>query len=323
MSLRQQLVPGAAPDDLDDVPAGPAEDALQLLDDLAVAPDRAVQALQVAVDDEDQVVQPLPAAERDRPQRLRLVGLAVAQEGPDLAAGGVGQPARPQVLEEPGLVDRHQRAKAHRHRRELPVVGHQPRVRVRRQPAAVDLLAEPVELGLGQPSLQERPGVDAGRDVALEVDQVPAVVLGRGVPEVVEAGVVHGGRGLEAGDVPAQLRGLLVGPEHDGQRVPAGQGADLVLKGQVARVGGLLVDRDGVHVRGGRRVRRRRAPPPALGGQLAEQEPRPVGPLEGQHRVQRVQPLPGLDRVHIVSHGHRPSPIRLEHQRRSHPSGRS
>ena len=30
--------------------------------------------------------------------------------------------------------------------------------------------------------------------------------------------------------------------------------------------------------------------------------------LEGQHRVQRVQPLPGLDRVDIVSHGHQSIP---------------
>jgi pyruvate dehydrogenase complex dehydrogenase (E1) component len=46
--LLQQLIPLAAPDDLDDVPAGTAEERLELLDDLAVAAHRAVQALQVA-----------------------------------------------------------------------------------------------------------------------------------------------------------------------------------------------------------------------------------------------------------------------------------
>ena len=56
---RQELVPLAAPDDLDDVPAGAAEDGLQLLDDLAVAAHRPVEALQVAVDDEDEVVEAL------------------------------------------------------------------------------------------------------------------------------------------------------------------------------------------------------------------------------------------------------------------------
>src|SRR3712207_7642165 len=53
-----------------------------------------------------------------------------------------------------------------------------------------------------------------------------AVVVGGGVPEVHEAGVVEGGGGLEAGDVAAQLRALLVGAQHDGERVPADVGAD-------------------------------------------------------------------------------------------------
>src|SRR5690606_13421221 len=42
--LREKVVPIAAPDDLDDVPAGPAEETLELLDDLAVAAHRSVEA---------------------------------------------------------------------------------------------------------------------------------------------------------------------------------------------------------------------------------------------------------------------------------------
>ena len=53
----EQRVPLAAPDHLDDVPPRAAEDGLQLLDDLAVAADRAVESLQVAVDDEREVVE--------------------------------------------------------------------------------------------------------------------------------------------------------------------------------------------------------------------------------------------------------------------------
>ena len=126
----EKRVPARAPDHLDDVPARAAEVGLELLDDLAVAAHRAVEALQVAVDDEDQVVEALAAGHRDRAQRFRLVHLAVAHEGPDLAAGGLGQAAALQVLHEARLVDRHQRAEAHRDRRELPEVRHQPRVRV-------------------------------------------------------------------------------------------------------------------------------------------------------------------------------------------------
>src|SRR5690554_1397721 len=47
---REQRVPLAAPDHLDDVPAGTPEEALELLDDLAVAANRPVEALEVAVD---------------------------------------------------------------------------------------------------------------------------------------------------------------------------------------------------------------------------------------------------------------------------------
>ena len=82
--LGEQRIPLAAPEDLDDVPAGAAERGFELLDDLAVAADRAVEALQVAVDDEDQVVELLARGQRDRAERFGLVGFAVAEERPDL-----------------------------------------------------------------------------------------------------------------------------------------------------------------------------------------------------------------------------------------------
>ena len=134
--LRQQRVPIAAPDHLDHVPAGAAEHGLQLLDDLAVAADRAVQPLQVAVDHEDQVVEFLAGRQRDRAERLRLVAFAVAQERPDLLSASVLDAAVVQILVEPGLVDGHDRRQTHRHRGKLPEVGHQPGVGIRRQPAS-------------------------------------------------------------------------------------------------------------------------------------------------------------------------------------------
>src|SRR5208337_5329994 len=81
----EEPVPAGTPQALDDVPAGAAEVGLELLDDLAVAAHRTVEPLQVAVDDEDEVVEPLTSGERDRAERLRLVHLAVAAEHPDLA----------------------------------------------------------------------------------------------------------------------------------------------------------------------------------------------------------------------------------------------
>ena len=239
---REQLVPARAPHDLDHVPARAAEHGLELLDDLAVAAHRPVEPLQVAVDDEDQVVELLAARHRDRAQRLRLVGLAVAEEAPDLAAAGVGDLAPVEVLHEARLVDRHDRAEPHRHGRELPEVGHQPRVRIGGDAGAVeaavlaDLLPEAAQLVLAEAALEERARVEAGRAVALHEHEVAAVVLRRRVPEVVEADLVQRRRRLVARDVPAQLGGLLVGLQHRRHRVPADQRADAPLDRLVARV---------------------------------------------------------------------------------------
>ena len=52
----QERIPAVAPDHLDHVPPGAAEDRLQDLDDLPVPVHRTVEALQVAVDDEHEVV---------------------------------------------------------------------------------------------------------------------------------------------------------------------------------------------------------------------------------------------------------------------------
>ena len=46
-----------APDDLDDIPARAAEKRFEFLDDFAVAAHRAVEPLQIAIDDPDQVVE--------------------------------------------------------------------------------------------------------------------------------------------------------------------------------------------------------------------------------------------------------------------------
>ena len=93
--LGQKLVPARAPDQFDDVPAGAAEIRLKLLDDLAVAAHRAVEALQVAVDDEDEIVEFFASRQRNGAERFRLVHLAVAHEGPDFALLRLGIRPRP------------------------------------------------------------------------------------------------------------------------------------------------------------------------------------------------------------------------------------
>jgi hypothetical protein len=153
--------------------AGAAEHRLQFLDDLAVATHRAIEALQVAVDDEDQVIELLACRQRDRAERFRLVGFAVAEERPHFRRRLRLEAAIFEVAHEARLVDRHDRTEAHRDRRVFPEVRHQPGVRIRGQPAAgAKLAAEVLEMVLVDAPLEVRARVDAGRRVALEEDDV-------------------------------------------------------------------------------------------------------------------------------------------------------
>src|SRR5690554_1669251 len=168
----EQRIPHAAPDHLDNIPAGTTEHAFQFLDNLAVAPYRAVQALQVAVNHPDQVVQLLAAGLGDRTQGFRLIALTIAHKRPHLAAVHVDQLATVQVLHDVGLVDRLDRPQTHGNGRELPVIRHQPGVRVRRQTFAVYFFAVLVQLLFTKTAFQEGAGIYARRCVALEVHQV-------------------------------------------------------------------------------------------------------------------------------------------------------
>ena len=242
----------------------------------------------------------LPPGQGDGAERLRLVGLAVAQERPDLALRRVRDAAVGQVAHEPGLVDGHDRPEAHRDRRELPEVRHQPGVGVGGQAARLrDLLAEALELFLRDPALQVGARVDARRGVALDVDEVTAVLVRRRVPEVVEADLVEERRRLEAGDVPAQLRGLLVGAQDHRDRVPADQRADAPLHRRVARQRRLVFAVDRVHVRRRPHVLDRRAAQPGPLDHPLDQimgAPRAVVLDDG---IEGLEPLLGLDCVDI------------------------
>src|SRR5437762_5380821 len=98
--LLEQLIPLAAPQHLDHVPAGAAKRRFELLDDLPVPAYRAVEPLQVAVDDEDQVVELFARRERDGAERFRFVGLAVAEKRPYLRIRSLLQPAILEVAHE-------------------------------------------------------------------------------------------------------------------------------------------------------------------------------------------------------------------------------
>ena len=287
---REQRVPAPTPDDLDDVPPGAAELRLELLDDLAVAADGAVEPLQVAVDDEGEVVQLLEGRRLQQTTALRLVHLPVAEEGPDVLLGGVLDAAVVQVLVELRLVDRVHRPDAHRHRGELPEVGHEARVRVgghagRALPGELGrLLAEAVHLLLVEAPLEEGAGVHAGGGVALEEDLVATARVVLAAPEVVEAHLVEGRRRGVGGDVPADADPGALGAVDLDRGIPADPGAVAALDLLVTRVPGLVLGGDGVDV-----VRRRqRGDPDVLHPGALEQ---------AQHDVASALPAGLVDEV--------------------------
>ena len=310
--LGEDRIPLAAPEDLDHIPARAAERGFELLNDLAVAAHRAVEPLQVAVDHEDQVVELFSRRQRDRAQRLGFVGFAVAEERPHLRLGLRLQPAILEVAHEARLVDRHQRAEAHRDAGVVPEVGHQPGVRIRRQAAAgLQLAAEILEMRVVDAAFEVRACVDAGRRVALEVDDVARVaVFARAMKEVIEGHFVERrGRRIRR-DVTADALFGLVRANHHRRRVPADEALDAAFDVGVARHERLLVGRNGVDVG---RVRRERQLDAVLLGvvrQLTEQ-PRDFGrPAALQHIINRIEPFAGFSGVEVgrvlggdVSHG--------------------
>ena len=174
-------------------------------------------------------------------------------------------------------------------------------MRVRRQAAAWvrEFLAESVELVLGEPSLEERPRVDAGRGVALDEDLVAGLAVVLAAEEVVEADLVQAGRRGVGGDVPADAEARPVGAGHHDRRVPPDVGADPALGVLIAGEPGLALGRDRVDVVGAAQAGHADLLLPGALEQPEHHVPGP-GPAAGAHHVvERLQPLPGLVGVDV------------------------
>src|SRR3954447_25393149 len=103
-------------------------------------------------------------------------------------------------------------------------------MRIRRKAATrLDLLAEVVEVILGEPTLEERTGVDARRRVALEEDLVAAPVGVLAPEEVVEADFIERRSAGVRREMPADSGRPIVRPQDHRHRVPADHAPDAVL----------------------------------------------------------------------------------------------
>ena len=149
----------------------------------------AIEALQIAVDDEGQVIELFAGGEREPRDGLRLVHFAITKDAPDVTLRRAlrQKAACLQIADKAGLIDRIQRPQTHRSGRELPETRHQPRMRIGTKPVATHLLPVVGQLLLGQAPFQERPRINTGRRVRLKVDEIAVLAIGTGPKKVVES----------------------------------------------------------------------------------------------------------------------------------------
>ena len=239
------------------------------------------------------------AGKGDAGQAFGFVHLAVAGEAPDACGGRVDDPSVVEVAVEASLVRGVDETETHRHRGVLPKVT-PTRVRIGSQ-AAADLATKAVEVGLAQPPLHERAGVDAGRRVALEEDLIPEALVGLAVEEVVEPDLVEGRGGGVGREVAADSVDSPVRSSHHDRSIPPHVVAETSLHGLVTRERRLRLRSDRVDVVGGQlRGDVNSSSTSALEGS-AEHVLSSLNSVHRDQGIDGVEPLLGFDRVVGVS----------------------
>src|SRR6478609_4821618 len=204
MITGENVIPLRSPDDLDHIPTCTTEDAFQFLDDLAIAAHRTVETLQIAIDDERQVVELLTGGDAELAQRLRLITLPVTQKCPDMAGVGVLDAAILQIPGKARLVDGGDGTDTHAHRGKLPVFLHQARMRITGQAhAALRFASKALHRLDGQTAFQKAARVNARSRVALIENQVTAALGVGPAEEMIEAHLVEARAGRITGEVTA------------------------------------------------------------------------------------------------------------------------
>ena len=112
-----------------------------------------------------------------------------------------------EVLDEARVVDRLNRAEAHRDGGELPELGHEPGMRIGTQTAAgLQFAAEILQLLFGDAAFEIGAGVNSGRRVALEIDDVAVAAFGLRAEEMIERDFVRSSSPRRPGTFPASAR---------------------------------------------------------------------------------------------------------------------
>src|SRR5215831_6410499 len=129
--------------------------------------------------------------------------------------------------------------------------------------------------------------------MALKVDEITAV-LGRGrPPEMTEADIIERRGRLKARDMPAKMRGVLVGAQDDRNGIPSDDRTDTALDLAITRRAPLVIHWNRVHIRSVRVVRQIDAARSCLLNKFFEQEVRALDALNIDDRFQRIQPFRG------------------------------
>ena len=166
------------------------------MNDLSISTYRTIEALQVAVDNKVEVIESFACSKTDRTQRLWLIALAIAQEGPDILIRSIFNSPAGQVAVVARLVNCVDRAESHGNGRELPELWHQTRMRIRRKSATGmgKFLAEAIHLMFGQSSFNKCAGVHSWAGMSLEENLISATGMFLATEEVVEPNLIERGR---------------------------------------------------------------------------------------------------------------------------------
>ena len=116
------------------------------MDYLSVSADGSVQSLQIAVDDKNKIVESLASRKPERAKGLGFVALAITKERPYLTILHRNEAARIKIFHDMRLINCLNWSKAHRNGGELPIVRHEPWVRIGGKSITQDFLAKIIKM---------------------------------------------------------------------------------------------------------------------------------------------------------------------------------